>query len=61
MKFKRSVIIMMMLFLLGSCSLMPNKADEKKQAEASEYMPIQDYTGQGYSFDNGEETGKFAN
>jgi hypothetical protein len=52
---------MMMLFLLGSCSLMPNKADEKKQAEASEYMPIQDYTGQGYSFDNGEETGKFAN
>ena len=61
MKFKRSVIIMMMLFLLGSCSLMPNKADEKKQAEASEYMPVQDYTGQGYSFDNGEETGKFAN
>jgi len=40
---------------------MPNKADEKKQAEASEYMPVQDYTGQGYSFDNGEETGKFAN
>ena len=24
-------------------------------------MPVQDYTGQGYSFDNGEETGKFAN
>ncbi|KYC63419.1 MAG: DUF1672 family protein [Heyndrickxia faecalis] len=40
---------------------MPNKADEKKQAESSEYMPVQDYTGQGYSFDNGEETGKFAN
>jgi hypothetical protein len=40
---------------------MPNKANEKKQAEASAYMPVQDYTGQGYSFDNGEETGKFAN
>lgn len=39
---------------------MPNKADEKKQAEASAYMPVQDYTGQGYSFDNGEETGEFA-
>lgn len=24
-------------------------------------MSVQDYTGQGYSFDNGEETGKFAN
>lgn len=31
MKFKRSVIIMMMLFLLGSCSLMPNKANEKSR------------------------------
>ncbi|AJH78540.1 hypothetical protein BF29_3079 [Heyndrickxia coagulans DSM 1 = ATCC 7050] len=39
---------------------MPNKADEKKQAEASAYIPVQDYTGQGYSFDNGEETGEFA-
>ncbi|MEC5267520.1 DUF1672 family protein [Heyndrickxia coagulans] len=60
MAFKRSGMIMMMLFLLGGCSLMPNKADEKKQAEASAYMPVQDYTGQGYSFDNGEETGEFA-
>ncbi|MCR2846409.1 DUF1672 family protein [Heyndrickxia coagulans] len=60
MAFKRSGMIMMMLLLLGGCSLMPNKADEKKQAEASAYIPVQDYTGQGYSFDNGEETGEFA-
>ncbi|MGJ7913496.1 DUF1672 family protein [Neobacillus sp. LXY-1] len=38
---------------------MSNETVDKKNAEDG-YMPVQDYTGQGYSFNNGDKTGEFA-
>ncbi|WP_181294667.1 DUF1672 family protein [Heyndrickxia sporothermodurans] len=38
-----------------------NSQTNNKKAEQDEiFMPVQDYTGQGFSFDNGEKTGEFA-
>ncbi|MGJ7913498.1 DUF1672 family protein [Neobacillus sp. LXY-1] len=53
------VILISMTLILGGCSFISNETGDKKNAEDG-YMPVQDYTGQGYSFNYGEKTGEFA-
>src|SRR5579875_368457 len=51
-------ILMSVTLLLGGCSFMNQTVDNKE--DQNPYMPVQDYTGQGFSFKNGEKTGEFA-
>ncbi|MED3653613.1 DUF1672 family protein [Heyndrickxia sporothermodurans] len=46
--------------MLGGCSFINSQTNNKKAEEDEIFMPVQDYTGQGFSFDNGEKTGEFA-
>lgn len=45
---------------LGGCGLTTNGTKQAQSENASPYIPVQDYVGQGYSLPNGEKTGEFA-
>ncbi|PTY80590.1 hypothetical protein B5V88_07565 [Heyndrickxia sporothermodurans] len=53
-------LLLSISLMLGGCSFMNSQTNNKKAEEDEIFMPVQDYTGQGFSFDNGEKTGEFA-
>ncbi|RYL88141.1 DUF1672 family protein [Sporolactobacillus sp. THM19-2] len=65
-RFLVTAFILISGLTLGGCGLMINSTDhpdtsqQKEEASSSPYMPVQDYIGQGYSFNNGEEEDAFA-
>ncbi|MEK5520321.1 hypothetical protein B5V89_12440 [Heyndrickxia sporothermodurans] len=53
-------LLLSISLMLGGCSFINSQTNNKKAEEDEIFMPVQDYIGQGFSFDNGEKTGEFA-